>query len=88
VFCCTTPTLLRQRNTMNAPNIWVDTADAVGFGNIFAGDFRLSVSSPFKGGRFCLSGLTECWTTGIDPGVNLDELERHLSPDNPPVIPQ
>jgi hypothetical protein len=88
VFCCTNPGLMRQRNTMNAPNLWIDTADGVGFSNIFAGDFRLSIASPFKGGRLCFPGLSECWTTGTDPGVDMDQLERHFSPDNPPVIPQ
>jgi hypothetical protein len=88
VFCCTNAGLMRQRNTMNAPNLWIDATEEVGFSNIFVGDFRLSVSSRFKGGRFCFPGLNECWTTGTDPGVDMDELERHLSPDNPPVIPK
>ena len=88
VFCCTNPAMKQSQNTMNAPNIWTQTAEEVGFINIFLPDLRLSFSSPFKGGRFCLSGPTECWTTGMDPGADLDQIERHLSPDNPPPVPR
>jgi hypothetical protein len=85
VFCCTNPAMMRQ-NQLSAPNTWIESETHAGFQDVFAGNFRLQPSSPIKALGTCLADPIGCLTNTDDPGVDMGELERHLSPDNPPLI--
>jgi hypothetical protein len=89
VLCCTNPGVGKLLNSITAPNMWIDKDTDIRFVDPSTGNFRLSTESPFKLGQFCFPGLLGCPPpTGVDPGVDMDLLEHHLSPDNPPITPQ
>jgi hypothetical protein len=84
VFCCQLSASQAARKPPR--NLYPDSADSVGFENPGTGDFRLNGSSPYRAGAQCFEAPGDCTSSGLDMGVNFEQLRQALRDSLPGVL--
>jgi len=74
------------KSRIPARNVYLEPEEGIGFQQPGAGDFRLSAASPFRAGAKCFEAPGDCASSGLDMGVNFQELLKALGDPLPPLL--
>jgi hypothetical protein len=84
VFCCQLSAAQAARKPPR--NLYPDSVGSIGFENPGAGNFRLSSSSPYRAGASCFGMPGDCTSSGLDMGVNFEQLLNALADPLPAML--